>query len=91
MTSDCLLVVRRRVCGCSVGAAVPGSAPARELERGFGSSREYRVVAVIGRPSIVRCQHAGSRYCLATPREDPAMTTHTRHAGGSLIAPTPLT
>lgn len=59
---DFLLVVRRKVCGCVVAAAVPGSAPARELERVFGSTRDYRVVPLLGQKPVVRCPHIGSPY-----------------------------
>lgn len=63
------LAIRRRLCGCIVAAATPGTAPARELMRVFGASRDYRVVPVAGRPAVVRCPHAGSPYF--TPRCPP--------------------
>ena len=66
MSAGYLLVVRRRLCGCIVGAAAPGTAPAREFERVFGPSPDYRVVPLAGRPPVVRCSHEGSPYYLAT-------------------------
>lgn len=63
-----LLTIRRKLCGCIVAAAVPGTAPARELERAFGASSEYRVVPLAGRPPVVRCSHVGSPYYVPNPR-----------------------
>lgn len=62
-----LLVIRRRLCGCIVAAAVPCTAPARELERVFGADSDYRVVPLAGRPPVVRCPHEGSPYYERTP------------------------
>ncbi len=85
--AEFLLVIRRRLCGCIVAAATPGTEVARELARVFGASPEFRVVPRIGRLPVVRCPHTGSPYYVATPDTRGPITVKTNDATAERVRP----